>query len=204
MNKFPILASRITSLLFHPLLIPMWGLFLLGNSGSYFALLPWSVKKYMFLVVFISTCALPALSMLILSMNARMKVKTGNSTDRILPLLLSAVFYYLGYLMLEKMHVFQIYNIFMIAFILVQIALIVSSLRWNVSTHMAAIGALTGGFIALSFRMHENPLPVLAVIILLCGLVASARLILLKHTAAEVFGGFLMGFLILSMVVTFI
>ena len=197
-------VSRITSILFHPLLIPTWGFLLLSNSGFYFALLPWSVKKFLLLVIFVFTCLLPALSMWLLSLSPKFDMKMEKSTDRILPLLLSSVFYYLGYLILERMPLFPVYNLFLIAFVLVQIALILVSLKWKISAHTAAIGGLVGGLIALSFRLQENPVIILSFLILVAGIVGTARLILLKHTRSEVYAGFTLGFVILNLIITFI
>lgn len=204
MNKLLAVSSNIISGIFHPLLIPTWAFIILGNTGFYFSVLPWSIKRPMLLVVLLSTCILPALSTGIIRMNPQARLRAWKPADRILPLLLSAIFYYLGYLMLEKMPLFPVYNLFLIASILVQIALIITSLKWNVSIHTTAIGALIGGFIAISSRLHENPLLVLAMLFLIAGLVATSRLLLQKNTNAEVYAGFFMGFVILNLVVTFI
>ena len=203
-NRIIQIIARVTSIIFHPLLIPTLGFLLLLNSDFYFALLPWSVKKFMLLTVLLSTCILPALSILILSMSPKFDMNMEKSTDRILPLLLSSVFYYLGYLILEKLPVYPIYNLFLIASILVQISLIVISLKWKISAHSAAIGGLIGGVSALSFRLHENAILVLSLLILVAGLVATSRLILLKHTNSQIYAGFSLGFLIIGLVIAFI
>lgn len=197
-------VSRITSIIFHPLLVPTWGFLLLSNSGFYFALLPWSVKKFLLLVVFLFTCLLPALSIWLLSLNPKFDINLGKSTERILPLLMSAVFYYLGYLILERLPIFPIYKLFLIGSVLVQIALLVVSLKWKISVHVASIGALTGGFVGLSFRVQENPVFILTLLILVAGMVATSRLILLKHTNLQVYAGFTLGFVILNLIITFI
>lgn len=158
----------------------------------------------MLLVVFLSTCVLPALSIGILSLNPKFDRNMEKSTDRILPLLLSSVFYYLGYLILERFAIFPIYNLFLIASVLVQIVLLVISLKWKISAHSAAIGGLIGGIIGLSFRLQENPVLVLSLLILAAGLIGTSRLILLKHTSSQVYSGFLLGFLILNLVIYFI
>ena len=126
------------------------------------------------------------------------------SNDRILPLLFSSIFYYLGYLILQRLPVFPIYNLFLIASILVQIALMAVSLKWKISAHSAAIGGLIGGVCALSFRLQENPVMTLSLLILIAGIVATSRLILLKHTTSQVYAGFLLGFFIIGLIVTFI
>lgn len=196
--------SRVTSIIFHPLLIPTWGFLLLSNSGFYFAVLPWSVKKLLLLVVFFFTCLLPAFTMWLLSLSSKFDMKMEKSTDRILPLLLSSVFYYCGYLVLERMPLFPVFNLFLIASVLVQIALIVVSLRWKVSTHSAAIGGLVGGLFGLSFRLQENPLFILTFLILVAGMVGTSRLALLKHTNLEVYAGFSLAFAVMNMIIIFI
>ena len=61
-NKTESIPARLLSILFHPLLIPTLGFFLLFNSGLYFSILPWNLKLYLLLVVFTTTCALPAIT----------------------------------------------------------------------------------------------------------------------------------------------
>ena len=202
-NLIPAL-SRLASLVFHPLLIPTWGFLLLSNSGFYFAVLPWSVKKFMLLIIFLFTCLLPALSIGLLSLSPRFDLKMEKSTDRILPLLISSICYYLGYLMLERMPLFPLFNLFLIASVLVQIALILVSLKWKISAHSAAIGGLTGAFMAMSFRLQENPVLILCFLILAAGMVGTSRLVLQKHTRSEIYAGFGLGFLILDLIVAYI
>ncbi len=204
MNKILPRIARVTSIVFHPLLIPTLGFLLLFNSGFYFAILPWSVKKYILLVVFLSTCVLPALSITLLALNPKFDISMEKSTDRVLPIILSSIFYYLGYLILQRLPVFPIYNLFLIASILVQIALLIISMGWKISAHSAAVGGLIGGFFALSFRLQENPVLILTFLILVAGMVGTARLILGKHTSWQVYAGFLLGFLVMNMAIMFI
>ena len=197
-------VARFTSAIFHPLLIPTIGFLLLFNSDFYFSILPWNVKKYMLLVVFMSTCVLPAISILILSLNPKFDLNMEKNTDRVLSLIITSISYYLGYLLLKRLPVFPVYNVLLIGAVLVQIALLPISMRWKISMHSAAIGGLVGGILGLSFRLQENPVQLLSVLILTAGLVGTARLILSKHTESQIYAGFLTGFLILTLVITFI
>ena len=203
-NKTLLLTARVTSFIFHPLLIPTFGFLLLFNSDFYFSILPWNVKRYMLLVVFLSTCVLPAISILILSLSPKFDLNMEKNTDRVLPLFISSISYYLGYLLLKRLPVFPVYDVLLIGSVLVQIALIPISMRWKISAHAAAIGGLFGGVLGLSFRLQENPVHLLSLLILTAGLVGSSRLILEKHTQSQVYAGFLTGFWILSLVITFI
>ena len=197
-------VARVTSSLFHPLLIPTLGFLLLFNSGFYFAILPWNVKKFILLVVFLSTCVLPALSIFLLSLNSKFDVNMEKSTDRVLPIMFSTIFYYTGYLVLQKVPIFPIYKFFIVASILVQIALLIVSLKWKISAHSAAIGGLVGGFFGLSFRLQENPVIILVSLVIIAGMVGSSRLILGKHTNAQIYAGFLVGLTIMNIAILFV
>ncbi len=203
-NKILIPTARTFSVVFHPLLIPTFGFLLLFNSGFYFSVLPWNLMRYMLLVVFLSTCILPVISIFMLSLNPKFNLSMEKNTDRVLSLLLSCVSYYLGYQILKRLPVFPVYNVLLIGAVLVQIALVPISMRWKISTHAAAIGGLIGGVLGLSFRLQENPEFLLLLLILVAGLIGTSRLILLKHTQSQIYAGFLVGFLVLISVITFI
>ena len=203
-NKIVSITAQLTSILFHPLLIPTLGFLLLFNSGFYFAVLPWNVKKFILIVVFLSTCVLPALTIGLLALNPKFDISMNKNTDRVLPLILSSIYYYLGYQVFQKLPVFSIYSFFLVASILVQIALLLISLRWKISAHSAAIGGLVGIFFGLAFRLHQCSLPILSGLILIAGMVGTSRLILEKHTSSQVYAGFLLGFLIMNMVIYYI
>ena len=203
-HKLLLTLAKVISAIFHPLLIPTFGFFLLFISGFYFSVLPWNIKQYIMMVIFGSTCLLPAISIWLLSFSQKFDIRMEQNTDRILPLIISSVFYYSGYLILKQLPVFPIYNLFIIASILVQIALLLISLRWKISAHLAAMGGLLGGFMGLSFRLQGNPIPILIVLILVTGALGTARLILGKHTRAQIYAGFMLGFLIMNGIFLFI
>lgn len=203
MNKIFIASARITSILFHPLLIPTIGFLLLFSSGFYFAVIPWNLKRFILLVVFTSTCLIPLLSIGLLSASSKFDLKMEKGTDRVLPFIFSSISFYMGYLILGRIQSFPVFQVFLIASILVQIALVIISLQWKISAHAAAIGGLAGGFFALSVRMQENPLLILIFLILISGMVCTSRLILQKHTNAQVYSGFLLGVLIMGLSIFF-
>jgi membrane-associated phospholipid phosphatase len=203
-NKFLLTSARVVSAIFHPLLIPTLGFLFLFSSGFYFSILPWALKKYMLLVVFITTCFLPAISIFILSINSKFDISMQKNTERTLALLISAICYYIGYLFLKRVPSFPIYNIMLLGSVLVHVVLLPVSMRWKISFHSAAIGGLVGGVLALAFRLRENPVFLLSSLILAAGLIGTARLILSKHTVQQIYAGFLTGFLILFLILSFI
>jgi membrane-associated phospholipid phosphatase len=192
------------SFVFHPLLLPTLAFLLLMNSGFYFALLSFEAKKMILLVVFLSTFLLPVISITLMGLNTHFKPDLDKSSDRVVPMLSTAIFYYVGYYVLGRLNVYPIYKVFLISSILIIVALMMVSVRWKISAHMAGIGGLIGAFIALSFRLGLNSSFALAVLIGIAGLIGSSRLVLGKHTPAQVYAGFLTGFLVHFLVISYI
>jgi membrane-associated phospholipid phosphatase len=196
--------SKFISILFHPVLIPTLGFLLLFNSGFYFSMLTWEAKRFVLLVVLLSTGILPIISVAILSLNPKFDISMKRSQDRIIPLLSSAVFYYLGAVLLGRMRAFPVFKIFLIASILVIIVVLLISFKWKISNHMAAVGGMTGTLFALSFRTGVNPVWSLLFAVLVSGVVGTARLVLEKHDLKQIVAGYAVGFLMLYSVIYFI
>ncbi|WP_430973120.1 phosphatase PAP2 family protein [Sunxiuqinia rutila] len=196
--------AQLLSLLFHPLLIPTYGFLLLMNSDFYFAMLSFEAKKLLLLIIFMSTFLLPLISLGILSFNKRFNLKMDKSTDRVIPLLFTAVYFYMGYFYLGKLQVYPIYRIFMLSTILIIILLLLISMKWKISAHMAGIGGLIGAVLALSFRLGMNSSFLLIGLISMAGLIGSSRLLLNKHNPIQIYAGFFLGFAINYLVIIFL
>lgn len=166
-------------------------------------MLSWEAKRFVLLVVFFTTCILPMLSVAVMALNAKFDISMPKSRDRILPLLASSIFYYLGFMLLSKVQVFHELRLFMVASVLVIIAMLVISFRYKISNHMAVIGGLAGTLFALSFRSGVNPVYSILVVVLVSGLVGTARLILGKHNLGQVIAGYVLGFSALYLVIYF-
>ena len=186
--------AKAISLVFHPLLIPTIGFLVLMNSGFYFSVISTEAKIIVFIVVFLSTFLTPLISLILMNLSSRFQLSMDKSTDRVVPLLFSAIFYYVGYFFLGRLSVYPVYRIFLIASILIIIVLMLISMRWKISAHMAGIGGLVGALIALSLRLEINNSGLIAVLVGIAGLIGSSRLILGKHNSLQIYAGFFVGF----------
>lgn len=200
MNK----AARAIAYLFHPTIIPTLGFLLLFHSDFYFSMLGWQAKRLVLLIIFFTTCILPLLSIALLSINPKFKLSPDSENFRALSLIFTAFSYYLGYLLLLRIEALPVFKLLQLASIFVIVALLPLSFRWKISSHMAALGALTGALIALSFRMGANPMWSIAAVVFISGIVASALLILNKNKLWHLKAGYATGFLILYLVIYFI
>lgn len=79
--------------------------------------------------------------------------------------------------------------------IIVMLLAIVITIWWKISAHMIGIGGLLGGVVSVSYFVEGiNPYWLFMSLFLIAGLVGTSRLILRRHTPAQVYAGFVLGF----------
>lgn len=196
--------AKTISTIFHPILMPTLGFLLLFFSGFYNTMLTAEAKRFILLVIFFSTATLPMLAIAVLAFNPKFDFLMPKSSDSVIPLLFTSVFYYVGFILLGRIHFLPVFKLFMIASVLVIIILLLVSFKWKISIHMAAIGAVTATFFALSFRAGVNPMSAIIVLVLASGLIGTARLVLNKNNLLQIAAGYILGFLILYPVIYFL
>ncbi|MBS3769768.1 MAG: hypothetical protein V5A47_10335 [Bacteroidales bacterium] len=197
------LIAKIISLVFNPLLMPTYGLLILLNSDTYFAMLPFQAKKVIFIIVFITTCLLPlAFLPLFMYQNLLKSFEMETIKERIVPFATIGILYFIGYLIMYQMDVHStLANILLAGTITIFIALLIT-LKWKISAHMAGIGALTGAILAFSYILETNFIIFLLGAIFIAGLLGTSRLILKHHTPTQIYAGFGLGLTVL--VLTFV
>ena len=158
----------------------------------------------MLMIVIFSTAVLPLLSMGMLAFNPGNELTFETGSQRSLPLFFSALFYYLGYMLLKRIDAYSVLQIFLLASIFVHVILLLISLKWRISCHMAALGSLTGALLALSFRTGTNPVWAIVLVIMASGLTGWSRLFLNKNKLWHLSAGYATGFIVLYLVIYFI
>ncbi|MDB4303362.1 hypothetical protein N9934_01045 [Desulfosarcina sp.] len=187
--------AKIISVIFQPLIIPSITLFLLFNLNNYIALIiPTSARQMILGMVFIITFVFPVLMMFILFKQRVIRTFTMNTREeRILPLFITGVFYFMAYYIIKQLQIDEIYQrVFLGSAFLVLIALVIS-LIWKISLHMIGMGGMLGAFIGISQLIQTDMLVLIMVISLGCGLTGFARLKLNAHSPLQVYAGFVTG-----------
>jgi len=195
--------ARVVSILFHPLIVPVAGFLALFFSGFYFSLFSWELKWYILKAILFTTCILPLLTLAILALKPGFDIKMEKASDRVLPLLFTSVYYFLGFYLFRRITIFPSIKIFMAASALVLIALMLISLKWKISCHTASIGAMMGTAFGMSFRFGMNPVSVITAMVLAAGLVGTSRMILGQHNLKQTLSGFALGFTVLYLAIYF-
>lgn len=196
--------AQIVSVIFHPVLIPTLGFMLFFFADFYFSFITWEARRFVLMIVLFSTGILPLLGMALLAVNPKFVLPFKTGSQRALPLLISSFSYYAGYLILTRINAYPVFKMLMVASVLVIVGLLVLSLKWSISSHMASLGGLTGALLALSFRTGTNPVWAIITVILVSGLVATARLKLSKNKLWHLGAGYALGFVTLYLTIYFV
>lgn len=197
--------ARIISGVLHPMLMPLFGLYIIFHSGSFLDLTPYGIKRMIYLIVFVSTVLLPLSTLPLLKLQ---KVISGygmpNHRERVIPLLLSSIFYYFGFFLLQRLPISNVFQNFQFAATIALLLVMLVSIKWKVSLHMAGIGGVLGLIIAMAARFSVSLRMVFVAAILAAGLVGYARLKLNVHTPAQIYVGLGIGFFTILLTVLFI
>lgn len=192
-EKNIILAARIMSMLFTPFYLPLVGLVALFLF-SYMSLLPLAYKLPMLLMVYISTILMPSLLIhLYRKFQGWTSKELGRKERRVVPYLISILCYFGCFFLMEYRNTPRVISIILVAALVIQMVCALINVWWKISTHTAAIGGVAGGLVVYSIAFSFNPIWWLAFVILLAGMVGTARTILRQHTLAQVVAGFLVG-----------
>lgn len=191
-----------TSYLLHPLVLPTWAFGLLVYFMPLRLLrVPEEYRLQLWLFLFILTCLMPLLLVLMLySAGVFKSLKMHERQERLLPFLLITVFYLgvtfvLGYG--EGFSRLPALSI-IIGGIALSIALVTGiTYFWKISAHSTGMAGVLAVLMAIYIKHTEKLLflPILSAFVLL-GLLMSARLYLGAHTPAQVWAGACLGWLV--------
>ncbi|MCD4695203.1 MAG: hypothetical protein K8S16_03095 [Bacteroidales bacterium] len=188
--------AKIISIVFQPLLIPTFSLLILFSLNSYVSLsIPASAKNMILGMIFTTTFAFPAIFLFLFYKKGIIKsMSMERREERIIPLFVTAIFYFVAYQMIKQLQIHDIYQrMFLGSALLVLISLLVS-FTWKISAHMIGIGGLLGGLVGVSQVIFIDLAVMILYVTLICGLVGFARLKLQAHSPAQVYTGFFTGF----------
>ncbi|MDD4645856.1 MAG: hypothetical protein PHY99_07705 [Bacteroidales bacterium] len=189
--------SRIISVLFHPVFMPLAGVFILLTYGGWLNQLSTGGKSYIYLITLITTVILPlAIMPVLLKTRIISDYMLVKREERRIPLLLIALFYLAGAFILQRIDAPIIVPLFLNGSALVILSLVVINWKWKISMHMAGIGGVTGMVLSISMRWLLDIKGVVAILFLIAGVTGYARLQDDDHTPAQVYMGYLVGFLI--------
>lgn len=194
MEKKLVLLAQIVSIISTPFYLPLVALILLFIF--IFNNYDWSVKANIICIVYLLTILLP--TVLIYYYRKFAKQEKYVKESRMIPYIISIGCYFGCFYLLNFWRVPYCFTSIIILALLIQLACAFVNIWWKISTHMAGIGAFTGGLIVFSIKFSYNALFWLCIALLIAGVVGTSRMILRQHKLSQIYIGYLLGLVISS------
>ena len=198
--------AKIVSIVFHPLLMPTLGFFIILDSSIYLSSsIDPLTTKITYATIFIFTCVLPFINVWFLVNKGYAKdIYLRTRKERKLPYLFSVVYYLILYYFLKQINLPPAIYLMILGTTIAAIITLLINLRWKISAHMVGIGGVLGAVIGISERFMQNLNGTIIVLFLVAGMIGYARLKLDAHTSSQVYAGFATGFgCLLLMIIAF-
>lgn len=193
-EKSIIYTARIVSIVFTPFYLPLVGLILLFTL-SYMSLLPVAYRLFVLTLVYFFTILLPTFLIRFYRRHQGWTlIELGQRERRMVPYFISILCYFTCILLMEHLHIYHFIGSILIGALLVQMTCVIINIWWKISTHTAAIGGVAGALFGFSLIFAFNPVWWYCVVLVVAGMLGSARMILRQHSLSQVLVGFAVGF----------
>lgn len=178
--------------------MPTYGFAIIFFSNNYISTFTSSSVKLIILsITFIFTFLLPTVNALVLLKMGRIKsLEMETLNERIIPYTSAALYYFALYYLFYNAEFPNIFKILILGAAISVLLTLFISLKWKISAHTIGIGGIAGASLGIIYRLQLDLNFILMISILFSGIVGYARLKLNSHTPAQVYSGFVVGFLI--------
>lgn len=188
--------AHLISTIFQPLLMPIYGVMLLFVY-TYFGVTYLQQFWLIITPVILFSFAIPAILIFMLyKIGVISDLSLKVRRERIYPYIITLLSYSVMIFFYYRMNMPLWFLMIMVSSVAIMLVAILITLKWKISAHMFGIGGLIGGAMSVSYFVeHSNPYFMFMGLFIIAGLVGTSRLILKRHTLAQVIAGFLLGFL---------
>jgi hypothetical protein len=193
--------ARTISILFHPVLMPVYGMIIIVTAPTLYNYIPFDVKKLLVLIMLINNVLLP-LSLIPFFIHRHM-ISSWDITERKernIPLILSSILYMITTYIFFRFPVPYFLKTYLIGVTLISLISMIVNFWWKISLHSVAAGTILALVLVLSFKMYTPLIWFLVPVMIAGGLIMSSRLRLNLHNPAEVWTGYLTGIAAFSLV----
>lgn len=194
--------SHVISTVFQPLLMPTYGVMLLFMY-SYFGAVYSNRFWHIVAPVMIFSFVIPGtLIYLLLRLRVISDLSLKVRKERFTPYLITLLSYSAMMVYYYKAQMPSWFLMMMAGSIAIMIIAILITLVWKISAHMFGVGGLIGGVMSVCYFVeNSNPYWLFIGLFILAGSIGTSRLILKRHTLAQVIAGFILGFSVAFMFV---
>jgi hypothetical protein len=197
--------ARILSIVFHPLLIPTYFVAVLMNLNVFFALMiPVRARWQIIVLILITSAIFPMITMYGMYRFRLIKsVIMENREERLYPYLATSIFFFLATYMVWQIKISPVYYYVMLGASILAVLTLLINIYWKISAHTVSMGGVLGILIALQSVLLLDLLWLIAATVFVSGLVGFARLRAGSHTQAQIYAGYLLGFLVTFLLILY-
>ena len=182
------------SMLFHPLLLPLYVLFITFNTGTVFTYIPAYTQNMSYLLTLLGVTLIPLLCLPLLKWLGLIEgYRLVQKQDRVFPVLVTIVGAFVVFYFSRNLPYSNIVRQFYLIMVIMLSGFMIVTIRWKISMHMTAIGGLRGFLLVGGMNNPGDVRNAFILFLLLSGILATSRLYLKKHTPLQVYLGFLFG-----------
>lgn len=197
-------TAHVLSVVFHPVWMPTLALILAFAIDPHLTFTFTKQGQWVIVgMVFIMTALFPASSIMMLWRSGLVsQLSMPRRNERVVPLLLTLVYFCMAYYLLRRTPSSTTTLALFSGIIMALAAVVVLTLRWKVSIHMAGIGGLIGMLLGLMV-IHGAQTGILPLVFVLAGALGTARLMAGDHTPAQVYVGTAIGLVAVFVCLTY-
>jgi hypothetical protein len=188
------LIAKALSIVFHPIVLPTLGVFVIFRSSYYMSMMDKTGQHAVYLIVFVSTFVLPLIMISLFLLRKVIKsLEMTETQERFVPFLVTAIFYFFSFFTLIKLNAPGFISAYILGAFFIVFIISFVTVKWKISAHAAGLGGLIGMMMALANLYFAHTTFFFLQALIIAGVVASSRLILEEHNLKQVAAGFFMG-----------
>ena len=186
------------SYVFHPVFIPLYAvLFLVYVHPSYFSGFADANKLRTIFILIQNAVFYPLFCIVLLKAVGFIdSLFLRTKKDRIIPYIACGIFFFWTFLVFKQQNVYpRILPSFMLGVFLASSAALIANIYFKISMHAIGLGGWLGLFLVIANTNTMLMTWPIAAVLLITGLVCTARLIVSDHTVKEIYTGLFLGVL---------
>ena len=193
-------TAELLSVMFHPILIPLFGLIIIYSSPTLLSFIPVQLKRLIFAVVVVNNVLIPlALAAILYARGAITTFNARDLNERVILLTFSLLMYTLTAYLLVRLQVSSLFRAYFISIAIVTLITLMITTFSRISLHAAGIGGLLVLIIYMIILNDISMVWQLISVIIVGAAVMSSRIYLEDHSPAEVWTGLLAGIAVMAL-----
>ncbi len=196
-NRSLYFPAQLLSYIFHPIFIPIYVVaFFVYVHPSYFSGFSEKSKMQTIIITAVNVVIFPLLTILLLkALGFIGSIFLNTKKDRIVPYMASGIFFFWAYTVFQKQEIYPpIMSSFILGIFLSASAALIANIYFKISMHAIGVGGWLGVFFVIARESSMLMTWPFAIVLLIAGLVCTARLLISNHTEKDIYLGLFVGF----------